>query len=165
MRDLSEPALEALLESQQERLKSLSIGSMPTKEELEILESFWNPHFHTLRDWVPLVAIVDRETQRLTSLNDCATASSLVCARVKALMVLGYIGDELVERQDGSPSSARLWLTAKGATHFSTGIPNILRRPVTFARRHLSLFQLAAVLVTITAAIATFVARVLGWVG
>jgi hypothetical protein len=165
MKDMSVEALKRALEIKRQRIQSLSSTSKPTKDELRLLDQFGNTTFHTLRHWVPLVAIVDAESQRLTSRNDCAAASALICAQIEALMKIGLIGDEIVERSDGTPSTAKLWLTARGMTHFATGLPNLLRQPVAFARRHLSLFQLVAVIVTISVAILTFVARVLGWVG
>ena len=165
MQDLSEAALESMLSAQRTRVASIREGIAPTKEELEVLECFWNPHFHTMRDWVPLIAIVDTETQKLTSRHDCAVAQALIRARVKALMKIGLVGDETVERLDGTTSTAKLWLTTDGAMHFATGFPKALRNPLRFAKRHLTLFQLVAIVVTVVLAIATFVARIIGWVG
>lgn len=165
MQDLTEATLESMLSAQRSRVASIHQGDTPTKEELEVLECFWNPHFHTMRDWVPLIAIVDAETQKLTSRHDCAVAQALVRARVEALMKIGLIGSEVLERLDGTTSTAKLWLTTDGAMHFATGFPKALRNPLRFARRHLTLFQLIAVVVTVVLAIATFVERIIGWVG
>lgn len=146
-------------------MASVEQGAAPTKEELEVLECFWNPYFHTMRDWVPLIAIVDTETQKLTSRHDCAVAQALVRTRVEALMKIGLVGSEILEYHDGRTSTAKLWLTTDGAMHFAIGFPKALRNPLRFARRHLTLFQLIAVVVTMVLAIATFVARIIGWVG
>lgn len=165
MQDLSETVLESMLSAQRNRVASIQEGATPTKEELEVLECFWNPHFHAMRDWVPLIAIVDSESQKLTPRHDCALAQALVRARVEALMKIGLIGSEVLERLDGTTSTAKLWLTIDGAMHFAAGFPKILRDPLRFARRHLTLLQLVAVVVTVVLAIATFVARIVGWVG
>jgi hypothetical protein len=154
-----------MLSDQRGRVVSIQKGAAPTKEELEVLECFWNPHFHTMRDWVPLIAIVDTETQKLTSRHDCAVAQALVRARVEALIKIGLTGSEVLERLDGTTSTAKLWLTTDGAMHFATGFPKALRNPLRFAKRHLTLLQLIAVVVTVVFAIATFVARIIGWVG
>lgn len=165
MQDLSEAALESMFSTQRSRVASIHKGATPTKEELDVLECFWNPHFHTVRDWVPLIAIVDTETQKLTSRHDCAMAQALVRARVEALMKIGLVGSEVLEYFDGTTSTAKLWLTTNGAMHFAIGFPKALRNPLRFARRHLTLFQLVAVVVTVVLAIATFVARIVGWIG
>jgi len=91
MQDLSEATLESMLSAQRSRVASVEQGAAPTKEELEVLECFWNPYFHTMRDWVPLIAIVDTETQKLTSRHDCAVAQALVRTRVEALMKIGLM--------------------------------------------------------------------------
>ena len=165
MRELSETALEDMLTLQQARNDTLSRGSSPTREEIDALESFWNPHFHAMRDWVPLIAIVDREVQKVTSRHDCSAAQALVRARVAALLKMGLVGSEVLEFSDGRTSTAKLWLTTDGAMHFATGFPQALRDPLLFAMRHLTLFQLTGVLVTFVIAIATFVGRIMGWIG
>lgn len=165
MQNLSEAALESMLSAQRSRVAGIQAGATPSKEELEVLECFWNPHFHTMRDWVPLIAIVDTETQKLTSRHDCAVAQALVRARVEALMKIGLIGNESLEYSDGTTSTAKLWLTVDGAMHFATGFPKVLRDPLRFAKRHLTLFQVIAVVVTIVLAIVTFFARIVGWIG
>jgi hypothetical protein len=163
MRDHSEESLIEMRKLQEKRNETLCLESRPTKEELAIVECFWNPHFHTIRDWISIHAIVDVESQKLTSLNDSEAACRLICARVKALAAMGYMNDEILIFENGKMSNARLWLTSKGATHFATGVPNILKNPLTFARRHLALFQLLAVGVSILGVLATFAAHALGW--
>jgi hypothetical protein len=162
---LSESDLDAMVAEQRARNSGLSSGDTPSHEELEVLEAFWNQHFHTMRDWVPVVSIVDAEVQKLTSRHSSPAAVALVLTRLAALMKLGLIGSEVLERDDGSPSSAKLWLTTDGAMHFATGFPKALRNPLAFAKRHLSLFQLVAVIVTLLLGVLTFVGRLFGWVG
>jgi S-adenosylmethionine:diacylglycerol 3-amino-3-carboxypropyl transferase len=163
-RDHTTESLTEMLRVQEKRVESVGQEDKPTADELAILECFWNPHFYTLKDWVPIEAILDTETQKLTSLNDCEPARRLIGARIQAMMDLGYIGNEgIYFDEHGETRRQKLWLTSKGATHFATGIPNILRQPLTFARRHLALFQLAAVVISILVALGTFAAHMFGW--
>jgi hypothetical protein len=164
MRDLDEGALQGMLAVQLVRLPTLTRASTPSREELGTLECFWNPYLHKRRDRVLLLAIFDQEMQKLTSRQDSYFALALVRSRLQALMKMGFVGNELLEwRSEKVPSDASLWLDNDGVAYFATGFPAALRNPMLFAKRHLSLLQVVGVVVTVTLAIATFVARLSGW--
>lgn len=164
-REFSEEELAEMLRVQKKRVELVGQEDEPTKEELAILNCFWNSHFYAMRDWVPAEAILDAETQKLTSIHPSKLARRLVSERIHALMDMGYVcGNGRIEiNEHDDPQREQFWLTPKGATHFATGIPQILRRPLAFARRHLALFQLLAVGVSILVALATFAGHVLHW--
>lgn len=84
-----EESLLRLTEVQRKRNLTLSKGSKLIQEELDLLEVFWNHHFHVRRDRVPLVVVLDHAVQRLTADSDIAAAYTLSCERVRALMKSG----------------------------------------------------------------------------
>jgi len=165
-RDLDQATLQRVVEVELQRVETLARGSKLTREELGTLDNFWNPFLHRRRDWVPLIAILDRESQKLTNREDCPLALALVRARLAALMKVGFLGNEILEWPSGKISgTAKLWLTNDGAAYFSSAFPAALRNPLLFAKRHLSLLQLVAVAVTISLTMGALIARMFGWTG
>ncbi len=160
-----EESLLRLTEVQRKRNLTLSKGSKLIQEELDLLEVFWNHHFHVRRDRVPLVVVLDHAVQRLTADSDIAAAYTLSCERVRALMKSGYLYDDILEWPSGKvPPGAELQLNNEGVAHFASGFPAALRNPLLFARRHLSLFQLVGVAGSLGLAIATFLVKLISGV-
>jgi len=150
-----------LMEMQRVRNASLSRGATLTQDELDVLEVFWNHHFHKRRDRVPLVVVLDHAVRKLTLDPDNSPAYDLARERIKALMLAGYLYEDIVSWSGGKiPSGAELQLNNEGVAHFSAGFPAALRNPLLFAKRHLSLFQLLGVVASVTFAVATFLLKV-----
>ena len=123
-----EESLLRLTEAQRKRNLTLSRGSKPLQEELDLLEVFWNHHFHVRRDQVPLVVVLYRAVQRLTADSDIVAAYALSCERVRALMKSGYVYDDILDWPIGEiPPGAELKLNNEGVAHFASGFPAALR--------------------------------------
>lgn len=160
----AEPELEKMAALQEERVRNMSSDSALTKEEISLLENFWNEHLHVRRERVPVPAVIEREMKKLTNREDSEAALRVVVGRIGALMRTKHLYDIWVVNHEGKICSYEvLELNNNGIAHFASSFPGALRNPLLFARRHLSLFQIIGVVSSMAFGLAALLLRVFGW--